>query len=214
MNPKVDLYMANGCGRCKFYATPNCKVKTWQAELETLRQVVLECGLTEELKWSVPVYTSHNKNIVIVSALKEYCTLSFFKGVLLKDENKLLHQQGESSQSARIIKFTSTNEIQKLKPILKQYIVEAIELEQEGKKVAFKKNPEPVPQELETIFNELPVLKKAFYSLTPGKQRGYIIYFSQPKQPGTRIARIEKCKQKIMNGEGLMDNYKNTKRSS
>jgi uncharacterized protein YdeI (YjbR/CyaY-like superfamily) len=210
-NPKVDLYLADGCGRCEYYATPKCKVKNWQKELETLRQIVIDCGLTEELKWSVPVYTSQNKNIAVVSAFKEYCSLSFFKGVLLKDQHKLLEQQGESSQSARLIKFTDSKTILKLSPVLKEYILEAVELEKNGQKVTFKKNLEPIPEELEDIFKKLPVLKNAFYSLTPGKQRGYIIYFSQPKQSETRISRIEKCKQKIMNGEGLNDKYKSMK---
>jgi uncharacterized protein YdeI (YjbR/CyaY-like superfamily) len=208
LNPEVDLYLADGCGRCDYYATPKCKVKKWQEELQTLRQIVLDCGLTEELKWSVPVYTLQNKNIAIVSAFKDYCSLSFFKGALLKDQNKILAKQGESSQAARIIKFTGTREILKLLPILREFIFEAIELEKNGEKVIYKKNLEPVPEELKNIFKELPVLKNAFYSLTPVKQRAYIIYFSQPKQSETRVSRIEKCKQKIMNGEGLNDKYK------
>jgi uncharacterized protein YdeI (YjbR/CyaY-like superfamily) len=203
MNPEVDLYLEDGCGRCKFYKTPQCKVHRWQSELKALRKIVLDCGLTEELKWSFPVYTYNNKNIVIVSAFKEYCSLSFFKGVLLQDTNKLLHKQGESSQAARIIKFTSTKEISTIVHILKAYIFEAIEIENVGLKVEFKKNLEPVPGELENEFERDAKFKKAFYDLTPGKQRGYIIYFSQPKQSITRETRIGNCKQKIMNGEGV-----------
>jgi uncharacterized protein YdeI (YjbR/CyaY-like superfamily) len=208
LNPKVDLYLADGCGRCAYYATPKCKVKKWQKELETLRQIVLDCGLTEVLKWSVPVYTFQNKNIVIVSAFKEYCSLSFFKGALLKDQNNILEKQGENSQSARIIKFTDSKTILKLLPYLKKYIFEAAQLEESGMKVTFKKNVESVPEELENTFKELPALKNAFYSLTASKQRGYIIYFSQPKQPSTRVSRIQHCMQKIMNGESLNDKYK------
>jgi uncharacterized protein YdeI (YjbR/CyaY-like superfamily) len=134
--------------------------------------------------------------------------LSFFKGILLKDPNKIIEKQGESSQSARIIKFTDIKTILKLLPILKDYIFEAIELEKNGEKVTFKKNLEPILGELENKFKELPVFKNAFYSLAPGKQRGYVIYFSQPKQSSTRVSRIENCMQKIMNGEGLNDKYK------
>jgi uncharacterized protein YdeI (YjbR/CyaY-like superfamily) len=206
-NSKVDLYLADGCGRCAYYATPNCKVKNWKSELEVLRDIVLDCGLTEELKWSVPVYTHQNKNIVIVSAFKEYCSLSFFKGVLLKDPAKILESQGSSSQSARLIKFTESKAILKLAPVLKEYVKEAIKLEEAGEKVIFKKNLEPVPEELENKFKQLPLFKKAFYALTPSKQRGYIIYFSQPKQSKTRESRIENCIQKILNGKGINDRY-------
>jgi uncharacterized protein YdeI (YjbR/CyaY-like superfamily) len=205
INPKVDLYLADGCGRCAFYATPNCKVKKWQKELETLRQIVLECNLTEELKWSVPVYTYQNKNIAIVAAFKDYCAISFFKGALLEDKHGLLNKPGESTQSARLIKFTAEKEIIKCASILKKYILEAIAIESSGKKVMFKKDLEPIPEALENKFNELPVFKKAFYTLTPSKQRGYIIYFSQPKQAQTSAARIEKCLEKIMNGRGITD---------
>ncbi len=205
MNPKVDLYIADGCGRCAFYATPQCKVKKWQKELEMLRQMVLESELKEELKWGVPVYTHQNKNIAVVAAFKDYCAISFFKGALLKDSAGLLDRPGESTQSARVIKFTNEKEIVKLTPILKNYILEAVDIESSGKKVTFKKNLEPIPEALEKKFNELPVFKKGFYNLTPSKQRGYIIYFSQPKQDQTKAARIEKCMGKIMNGLGIND---------
>jgi uncharacterized protein YdeI (YjbR/CyaY-like superfamily) len=203
MNPEVDLYLEDGCGRCKFYKTPQCKVRNWVSELKTLRKIVLDCGLTEEIKWRVPVYTYNNKNIAILSAFKEYCSLNFFKGALLQDTNGILHKQGESSQSARIIKFTDKKEISALEQLLKAYIFEAIEVENVGLKVEFKKNLEPVPSELENQFERDTKFKKAFYDLSPGKQRGYIIYFSQPKQSTTRETRIGNCKQKIMNGEGV-----------
>ena len=207
LNPQVDKYLIDGCMRCKYGATPLCKVNKWMEELETLRQIVLECGLTEEVKWGVPCYTLEDKNIVVVSAFKEYACLSFFKGILLKDPQHILNQHGESSQSARLIKFTNTLQIIQLKEVLKAYIQEAVEIEKSGQKVVFKKNPEPIPGELLQVFEEDPVLKNAFYSLTPGRQRGYIIYFSQPKQSQTRLGRIEKYKEQIINGVGLHDKY-------
>jgi uncharacterized protein YdeI (YjbR/CyaY-like superfamily) len=205
MDPKVDLYIADGCGRCAFYATPQCKVKKWQIALETLRQVALESGLTEELKWAVPCYTFKKSNVAIVAAFKDYCAISFFKGALLQDSHSILDKPGESTQSARLIKFTHVEEIMENKWILKDYILEAIALEANGKKVTFNRNLEPIPEELENKFSELPIFKKAFYSLASGKQRGYIIYFSQPKQSQTRNARIEKCMEQILNGKGLND---------
>jgi uncharacterized protein YdeI (YjbR/CyaY-like superfamily) len=213
LNPKVDLYLADGCGRCAYHATPKCKVKFWQVELQTLRRLMLDCGLTEDLKWSVPVYTKNGKNIFIVSAFKDFCSLNFIKGVLLKDPKNILQKQGESSQSARIIKFTDSETIAQLLPTLKEYIFESLELEESGQKVTFQKNLEPIPEELENAFDESQALKSAFYALTPGKQRGYIIYFSQPKQASTRADRIRKCTNKIMNGEALNDAYKTAKRA-
>lgn len=207
MNPKVHKYLEDGCMRCPLGATPDCKVRTWTAELERLRAIVLDCGLTEEVKWGVPCYTFQENNVLIVSALKDCCSISFFKGVLLKDPDVILQKPGPNSQSARLIKFTMEEEIIKMEPILKAYIFEAIEVEKAGLKVNFKKVPEPIPEELEKKFGEDPVLKTAFESLTPGRQRGYIIYFSRPKQSKTRESRIEKCSGKILNGEGLHDKY-------
>jgi uncharacterized protein YdeI (YjbR/CyaY-like superfamily) len=208
MNPKVDTYLAEGCMRCKFGGTPQCKVHNWQEELVRLRHIVLECGLTEEVKWGVPCYTFEGKNVVVVSAFKEYACLSFFKGVLLKDTHHLLASHGQSSQSARLIKFTHPDQITTKEEILKAYIIEAIALEKSGAKVEFKKNPEPMPKELLQKFEEYPALQKAFFDLTPGRQRGYILYFSQPKQSLTRLGRIEKCMEKIFRGEGFHDAYK------
>ncbi|GGE89986.1 Uncharacterized conserved protein YdeI, YjbR/CyaY-like superfamily, DUF1801 family [Chishuiella changwenlii] len=210
LNPLVDKYMIDGCMRCKYGATLECKVNTWRKELETLRQIVLESGLKEEIKWGIPVYTLHNKNIVSISAFKESANLSFFKGVLLKDEEKILTQQG-NIQSGRIIKFTNVKEIEKLKDILSSYISEAITIEEKGKKVEMNKNPEPIPEELTAFFEKDPTFKKAFFNLTLGRQRGYIIYFSQSKNPQTRINRIEKYKQQIFEGIGFHDNYKSKK---
>lgn len=206
MNPQVDKYLIDGCMRCKYGGTPHCKVHNWREELEMLRQIVLETGLTEEIKWGAPVYTHKGKNIVSVGALKESANIGFFKGVLLTDKHKILQQQG-NLQSDRIIKFTNVKDIEKVKDVLKEYVLEAIEIEESGKKVEFKKNPEPIPNELLEAFEQDPAFKKAFYALTAGRQRGYIIHFSQPKQSQTRIGRIEKYKEQIFNGIGLNDKY-------
>ena len=206
LNPQVDKYLIDGCLRCKYGGTPQCKVLNWVEELEQLRQIVLETGLTEEIKWGVPVYTHNGKNVVTINALKESANIGFFKGVLLEDKHKILQQQG-NLQSDRIIKFTNIHEIEKVEDVLKSYIFEAIAIEESGKKVEFKKNPEPVPDELLEAFEQDPSLKKAFYDLTPGRQRGYIIHFSKPKQSQTRIGRIEKHKEQIFKGIGLNDKY-------
>ena len=208
MNPKVDKYLMDGCGRCPLGGTPDCKVHNWTAELELLRRIVLDCGLTEEVKWGVPCYTFQEKNVLIVSAYKQFCSISFFKGVLLQDGKNILDKHGENSQAVRLVKFTSVEEIKEIEADLKAYIFEAMEVEKAGLKVNFKKNPEPVPEELEKKFENDPVLKSAFEALTPGRQRGYILYFSAPKQSKTRESRIEKCIGKILNGEGLQDRYK------
>ena len=208
LNPKVDLFRADGCGRCDYYATDKCKVRSWQMELQHLRQIMLETCLVEDVKWGVPVYTHQDKNIVIVSALKDCVTFGFFKGVLLSDPKKILEQQGPSVQSARIIRFTAVDQIINLTDTIKEYVKEAVVIEESGVKVEFKKDLEPIPDELNDMFEDLPALRDAFYALTPGKQRGYIIHFSQPKQSASRISRIEKCIDKIMNGEGFHDAYK------
>jgi uncharacterized protein YdeI (YjbR/CyaY-like superfamily) len=200
MKLKVDTYLRDGCGRCPLGGTSDCKVHNWPNELKQLRILVLDCGLTEELKWGVPCYTHQNKNILLVSAFKDYCAISFFKGSLLNDEHGLLVKPGENSQASRYIKFTDVQQIVKLEAVLKAYIFEAIEVEKAGLKVEFKKEPEPLPEELEKILNEDPLLKSAFESLTPGRQRGYILYFSQPKKSDTRISRIKKYIPMILNG--------------
>jgi len=204
LNPLVDKYLIDGCMRCPYGGTPQCKVNNWRAELALLRQIVLETGLQEALKWGAPVYTHEGKNIVSVTALKESATIGFFKGVLLTDNHNILQQQG-NLQSGRIIRFTNARDIEQARDLLKAYILEAIDIEASGQKVAFKKNPEPVPAELLLEFERDPAFKKAFYALTPGRQRGYIIYFSQPKQEKTRLKRIEQYKAQIMNGIGLQD---------
>lgn len=212
MNKSVDDYFLEGCGRCPLGGTPDCKVHTWTSELELLRRIVLDCGLTEESKWGAPCYTFQNKNILMVSALKEYCCIGFFKGSLLSDNKNILMKQGANSQAVRLFKFENINEIVKVESDIKAYIFESIEIEKLGLKVKFKKNPEPIPEELEIKFTEDPVLKNAFEALTPGRQRGYIIHFSQPKQEKTRMSRIEKCTPMILSGIGLNDKYKSMKK--
>ena len=197
--------------RCKLGGTPGCKVNDWLEELKMLRMIALDCGLTEEVKWGVPCYTFKGKNVFLVSALKEYCALSFFKGSLLNDSHKLLVKPGENSQAGRLAKFTNVREIIEKEAILKTYIFEAVELEKAGLKVNFKKNPEPIPIEFQKTLDENPQLKAAFEALTQGRQRGYILYFSQPKQSKTRESRIEKCMQQILDGQGLHDHLKKRK---
>jgi len=191
-NPKVDFYFI--------------KAKRWQDELEQLRMIVLDCGLTEELKWGVPCYTFQKNNVVLIHAFKEYCALLFFKGALLSDANGLLVQQTKNVQAGRQIRFTSVRELVKQKRVLKAYIHEAIEVEKAGLKVEFKKTAEfSMPEEFQNKLDELPDLKTAFDALTPGRQRAYLLYFSAPKQSKTRESRVEKAMKKILMGKGLDD---------
>ena len=189
MNPKVDEYLR--------------RAKKWQEEMKKLRRISLDCGLTEELKWGKPCYTFQTSNIVIIQGFKEFCALLFCKGALLNDPNGILKKFGW--QAARRIPFTNVREIVEMEPILKTYIREAIEAEKAGLEVNFEKNPEPIPEELQKKLDEIPALKTAFAALTPGRQRGYILYFSAAKQSKTRESRVEKCMQQILNGKGLND---------
>jgi uncharacterized protein YdeI (YjbR/CyaY-like superfamily) len=192
MNPKVDFYFT--------------KEGKWQQEFQKLRTIILSCGLTEELKWGHPCYTFNKSNIVLMHGFKEYCAVLFFKGALLKDTEGILIQQTPNVQVPRQVRFTSVREIVKLAPIVKAYIYEAIEVEKAGLKVKLKKTSEyKMPEEFKNTFNKKPTLKKAFEALTPGRQRAYIFYFSQPKQSQTRAARVEKCIPQILNGKGLND---------
>ena len=192
MNPKVDFFFS--------------KAKKWRKEFEKLRMIILACPLTEELKWGKPCYTLQKSNIVLMHGFKEYCALLFMKGALLKDANGILIQQTENVQAARQIRFTSVREIVEMEPILKAYIHEAIEVEKAGLKVNYKKSTELIfPAEFQNKLDQHPALKTAFAALTPGRQRGYNLYFSAPKQSKTRESRIEKCMPKILNGKGLDD---------
>ncbi len=211
MNPHVDTYLLEGCGRCEHYQTPQCKVHSWQEELIALRKIVLDTELKEEYKWSQPCYTLGDSNVLIVSAFKDYAFISFFKGTLLKDTHKMLLAPGKSSQAARQLRFTEVQDIFDQESQIKSYIQQAIEIEKKGLKVPFKKELEPMPDELLQKFEEDPDFEEAFKALTKGRQRGYILYFSAPKQSKTRTSRIEKYLPNIMKGEGLHDNYKSMK---
>jgi uncharacterized protein YdeI (YjbR/CyaY-like superfamily) len=192
MNPKVDEFIRNAT--------------KWKAEFEALRNIVLDCGLTEDFKWMHPCYTYENKNVVLIHGFKEYCALLFHKGALLQDTHGILIRQTEHVQAARQIRFTNVQEIIEMEPILKAYIHEAIEVEKAGLKVDGSKKAElTIPEELQKKFAEMPALKTAFEALTPGRQRAYILYFSKPKQSKTRESRIEKYVQHILNGKGLND---------
>src|SRR6266496_1060297 len=192
MNPKVDQYLR--------------RAKKWQKEMEKLRTISLGCGLTEESKWGKPCYTFQNSNIVLVHGFKEYCALLFFKGALLKDAKGILVQQTENVQAARQIRFTNVREIVEMEPVLKAYIKEAIEVEKAGLEVDYKKTSEfVIPEKFQNRLDESPALKTAFAALTPGRQRGYILYFSAAKQSKTRESRVEKCVQQILDGKGLND---------
>ena len=191
-NPRVDFFFT--------------KAKKWREEFEQLRKIIQDCQLTEELKWGQACYMFEKKNIVLIHGFKEYCALLFFKGALLKDAKGILVQQTENVQATRQIRFTHVREIVKMKPILKAYIYEAVKVEESGLKVNFKKTAEfKIPEEFQNKLDKIPGLKTAFKALTPGRQRAYILHFSQPKQSKTRESRVEKCMRQILDGKGLND---------
>jgi uncharacterized protein YdeI (YjbR/CyaY-like superfamily) len=182
------------------------KAKEWRKEFDQLRKVCLDCGLTEDLKWGKPCYTYQESNIVLIHGFKEYCALLFFKGALLKDPNGILIQQTENVQAARQIRFTNVQQIVEMQSVLKSYIKEAIEVEKAGLEVSYKKTSEfAIPQEFQNKLDDSRALKNAFNALTPGRQRGYVLYFSAAKQSKTREARVEKCLPQILEGKGLND---------
>jgi uncharacterized protein YdeI (YjbR/CyaY-like superfamily) len=192
MNPQVDTFLN--------------EEEKWREEMKKLRKIILSCPLTEESKWGKPSYSLEKNNIVLMHGFKEYCALLFFKGALLKDAHGILVQQTENTQSARQIRFTNVREITRLEPILKAYVLEAIEVEKAGLKVEYKKTSEfTVAEEFQNKLDEIPALKTAFGALTPGRQRAYLLYFSAPKQSKTRSARVEKCLPQILKGKGLND---------
>ena len=191
-NPKVDAYLS--------------EADKWQEEMEELRTIALDCQLTEELKWGRPCYAFQGSNIVIIQAFKEYCALLFFKGALLDDANAILVKPGEHTQAGRQIRFTDARQIVEMEPILRAYIQEAIEVKKAGLKVDFKETAEyKIPEEFQTKLDEIPALKTAFDALTPGRQRAYLLYFSEAKQAKTRESRVEKYMGQILNGKGLND---------
>ena len=192
MNPRVDWYFG--------------KNERWEKELRKLRTIAIDCQLTEELKWGCPCYTLSGSNIALIHVFKEYCALLFFKGALLKDDRRILVQQTKNVQAARQIRFTNVREAVKMERVVKAYILEAIEVEKSGLQVELKKTAEfEMPEEFKKKIEKLPALKKAFYALTPGRQRGYLLHFSTAKQSKTREARVEKCVNRIMGGKGLDD---------
>jgi uncharacterized protein YdeI (YjbR/CyaY-like superfamily) len=192
MNPKVDEFLGEAL--------------KWREEFEKLRKIILDCRLTEELKWGKPCYTFQGSNVVLMHGFKEYCALLFIKGALLKDPHKILVQQTENVQAGRQIRFTTVQEITAMESILKEYIREAIDVERSGLEVDFKKTAEfTIPEEFQSKLSGDPALKAAFESLTPGRQKAYIFYFSQPKQSKTREARVEKSLPQILSGKGLDD---------
>ena len=192
MNPKVDFYFR--------------KSEKWREEFEQLREILLDCPLTEEFKWGVPCYSFDKKNIALIHGFKEYCAILFVKGALLRDTHGVLIQQTENVQAGRQVRFKNVSEITAMAPLLKAYILEAIEVEKAGLEVEFKQNAQyTIPEELQRKLDELPELKTAFETLTPGRQRAYILHFSEPKQSKTRASRVEKSTQQILNGKGLDD---------
>lgn len=204
MTKDIETYLLEGCGRCELGGTPDCKVHTWTNEIRELRRIILSCGLDEEVKWGNPCYTFQGNNVLMIAAFKQFVSLSFFKGVLLSDSDKLLAQQGENSQAVRVLKFIEVKRVLELEPVIKSYIYEAIEVEKRGLKVSFKAKDDLVyPDELLQAFEGNEDLKTAFEALTPGRQRGFILHFTQPKKSETRTNRIEKCKPLIFDGKGL-----------
>lgn len=202
----VDQYLTEGCGRCNLGGTPNCKVHSWTKELHLLRQIVLSSGLKEEVKWGVPTYTLNGKNVLIIAAFKDYCSINFFKGSLLKDPKRILERPGENTQFSRSLKFKSISEITELDQTIREYLFESIEVEKAGIEPVKEDKPQMmIPEELQMKLDEDPGFKEAFESLTPGRQRGYLLHFTQAKQSKTRLARIEKCIPKILMGKGLQE---------
>lgn len=206
MNPKVDQFLLEGCMRCPKGGTPACKVHLWTPILEQLRQFLLETELVEERKWGVPTYTLNGKNVIMLGVFNDSCVISFLKGSLMSNPNSVLELPGPNSQEGRIIRFTHLEQVEKLESELKAFIRQAIEVEKSGKKLE-KTQPsaKDLPIELQQKFSEVEGLEKAFFSLTPGRQRGYLIHFTGAKQATTRLSRIEKCILNIMEGKGMMD---------
>jgi uncharacterized protein YdeI (YjbR/CyaY-like superfamily) len=204
-NPLVDQFLVEGCMRCSLGATPACKALHWTDILEFLRQLILETELQEERKWGVPTYTINGKNVVMLGVFKDSCVLSFIKGQFLPDPKGLLALPGPNSREGRILRFTQLNQAMELENDIRHFLQEAIQVERSGKKSETAPPPQVLPDELMQIFAEHAGLESAFYALTPGRQRGYLIHFSGAKQSPTRLSRIEKCIPNIFAGKGMMD---------
>jgi len=203
LQTNADAYFKEGCGRCDRFQTPDCKVHRWAEPLKALRALMLETDLVEDMKWGSPCYTLEGKNVVMLTSFNDYCALSFFKGAALKDEGGLLESPGESSRFVRFLKFTSLAEVKKHKKDALRFIEEATELERSGVKVEAPPASEPMPEELEKRLNGDAKLKKAFFALTPGRQRSHILYVSGAKGSEARVRRAEKCAEKIFAGKGF-----------
>ncbi len=204
-SPQIDQFLLEGCMRCSLGATPACKVHRWTAILEFLRQLILETELQEERKWGVPTYTINGKNVVMLGVFKDSCVLSFIKGQFLPDPKGLLALPGPNSREGRILRFTQLNQATGLENEIRHFLQEAIQVERSGKRAAASSSLQLLPEELLQKFAEHPGLETAFFALTPGRQRGYLIHFSGAKQSPTRLSRIEKCIPKIFSGKGMMD---------
>ncbi|MFN4950538.1 MAG: YdeI/OmpD-associated family protein [Flavobacteriales bacterium] len=208
----VDQYLLDGCGRCSKGGTPNCTVHKWHPILVAMRELATECMLTEEVKWSVPCYTLKGKNVLMVHAFMEYCSIMFMKGSLLTDPENILHRQTENVTAGRQLRYTRIEDFLAQRERAKAFILEAIKLEEAGKKVEKRTQEEPVVDELKEAFAQDSAFETAFYQLTPGRQRAYLLHFAQPKQAATRASRIEKCMPMILRGEGLHDAYQKGKK--
>ncbi len=204
-NPLIDQFLLDGCMRCSLGATTACKVLLWTDILEFLRQLILESELLEERKWGVPTYTLNGKNVVMLGVFKDSCVLSFIKGQLIPDPKGLLELTGPNSREGRILRFTKLSQATLLEKNIRHYLQEAILVEQSGKKAVPSSSPQELPAELLQKFVEHPGLDAAFFALTLGRQRGYLIHFSEAKQSPTRLSRIDKCVPKIFAGKGMMD---------
>jgi uncharacterized protein YdeI (YjbR/CyaY-like superfamily) len=206
VNTSVDAYFVQGCGRCKLGGTPQCKVNRWAAELQLLRQLLLASGLNEECKWGMPCYTLNGQNVALLAAFKEYCSINFFKGALLSNEWGMLSSAGENSQAGRLIKITSIEQVNVHAEHILNTLLQAVNIEKSGQKVPQRSiDDEEVPLELLTEFAADPELERAFRALTPGRQRGYLLFFRGAKQSATRTSRILKNKDRILKGKGLQD---------
>ena len=207
MNTTIDGFFANGCGRCPLGGTPQCKVLRWTPILQAVRAIILTREVQEEVKWGVPCYTHQGSNVLNLSALKDSVVVGFFKGSLLVDPTGLLQKPGPRSQAVRRLHFEQLSQVEEHREHIQSLVQQAIELEVEGAKVAYSESSEPLPKELCEYFLSYPKMEHAFGNLTPGRQRGYLIYFNSAKQAKTRIGRITKCAEKILRGEGMHDHY-------
>ena len=199
----VDSYLADGCGRCERYRTPSCKVHRWTEPLKALRELLLRAGLTEEMKWGSPCYTLEGENVAMLASLEEHCGLSFFEGALLADERGLLERPGPNTRAARVLRFTSADQVRAQREAIRGLIEQAAALARAGAKVERGPTPEPVPEELQRRLDSDPELEAAFAALTPGRRRSFILHVSGAKRSETRVARVERCVPKILTGRGF-----------